>query len=164
MGEASFAPVLGFPKYTVCSDGTVYGWKYAKPLKSKTTPWGYHELTLADRGRSRTAKVHTLVLEAFVGPRPAGTEAAHMDGNATNNDVANLTWTTHADNIVHKAAHGTKVYGERFWSAKLTVAKVRELRRRYIAGESARSLANEFGTGRHSAWRAATGRTWKHVA
>ncbi|WP_371874734.1 HNH endonuclease [Streptomyces fulvorobeus] len=107
--------------------------------------------------------MHTIVLEAFVGVRPDGREAAHLDGNPTNNDVSNLAWVTHAENIAHRAAHGTKVRGERFWSARLTSDKVRELRRRHTAGESAQSMADEFGVSRHSAWKAATGRSWKHV-
>ncbi|MEU7243386.1 HNH endonuclease [Streptomyces sparsogenes] len=160
----SFAPVPDFPRYTICSDGTLYGWRYAKPLKPKLTRWGYHEVTLADRGRTRTVKVHTLVLDAFVGPRPTGMEAAHMDGNSINNDVGNLAWVTHAENIAHKATHGTKVQGERFWSARLNVDKVRDIRRRYADGESAHSMAAEFGVSRGSVWRAATGQSWKHVA
>lgn len=147
----------------MCSDGTVYGWKFKQPLKPKITKWGYHEVTLADRGRSRTCKVHTLVLEAFVGSRPEGLEAAHTDGDSLNNDVRNLAWVTHAENIAHKGAHGTKVQGEQFWSAKLTADKVRQLRARYQAGESAQSMAAEFGVSRHSAWKAATGQSWKHV-
>lgn len=164
MGGLSFAPVPSFPRYIVCSDGTLYGWKFAAPLKPKVTRWGYHEVTLANRGRTRTAKIHTLVLEAFVGPRPPGREAGHMDGNALNNDVSNLAWVTHAENIAHKAAHGTKVQGEQFWSARLTADKVREIRSRYADGEHASNLAEEFGVSRSSAWKAATGQSWRHVA
>ncbi|WP_079134545.1 HNH endonuclease [Streptomyces sp. EN16] len=163
MGGVSFAPVHGFPRYTVCSDGTLYGWKHAAALNPKVTKWGYREVVLTDRGRRRYCKIHTIVLEAFVCPRPDGLEAAHMDGNPANNDVSNLAWVTHAENIAHKERHGTKVVGERHHLAVLSEPKVRELRRRYAAGESAQSMAAEFGVSRHSAWRAATGQSWKHV-
>jgi hypothetical protein len=86
-----------------------------------------------------------------------------MDGDASNNDIANLAWVTHAENIAHKAIHGTKVVGERHHRARLTDHKVRELRARYAAGESAQSMAAEFGVSRHSAWKASTGRAWQHV-
>ncbi|MGW2515012.1 HNH endonuclease [Streptomyces scopuliridis] len=147
----------------MCSDGTVYGWKYAPALRPKTTRWGYHEVELADHGRRRWAKVHTLVLEVFVGSRPPGLEAAHIDGNPLNNDVTNLAWVTHRENIAHKSIHGTVVRGEMFWSSRLTEQQVRELRCRYSDGESAQSMAAEFGVSRTSAWKAATGRSWKHV-
>ncbi|MFE7624277.1 HNH endonuclease [Streptomyces sp. NPDC057509] len=107
--------------------------------------------------------VHRLVLEAFRGPAPEGTEGAHMDGNKLNNRVDNLAWVTAKVNAQHREQHGTTARGERFWSARLTSDKVRELRRRYAAGESAQSMAVEFGVSRHSAWKAATGRSWQHV-
>lgn len=42
--------------------------------------------------------VHHLVLEAFVGLRPQGTECCHYDGDTTNNRLDNLRWGTSADN------------------------------------------------------------------
>ena len=58
-------------------------------------------------GRTVSRYVHHLVLEAFVGPRPEGTEACHGDGNGTNNKLANLRWDTHAENIKDSVSHGT---------------------------------------------------------
>ena len=52
-----------------------------------------------------------LVLEAFVGPRPDGCVAMHLDDNSANNDVSNLRWGTAADNArdsVKKLRHGTQ--------------------------------------------------------
>lgn len=51
--------------------------------------------------------VHTLVLEAFVGPRPAGKEACHWDGNPANNLLANLRWDTRSANQFDSVRHGT---------------------------------------------------------
>lgn len=62
-------------------------------------------LSKGDRQRVRT--VHSLVLEAFIGPRPSGMEACHGDGDATNNRLENLRWDTHLENIRDKFRHGT---------------------------------------------------------
>jgi hypothetical protein len=43
-------------------------------------------------------KVYHLVLEAFVGPRPPGTEAMHLDGDRASNALSNLRWGTHSEN------------------------------------------------------------------
>lgn len=51
--------------------------------------------------------VHHLVLEAFVGPRPAGQEGLHGDGNPANNRAANLRWGTRAQNSDDAVRHGT---------------------------------------------------------
>lgn len=64
-------------------------------------------LTLWRDGGQKTRLVHHLVLEAFVGPRPEGTEGCHFDGDATNNQIDNLRWDTHLANEADKARHGT---------------------------------------------------------
>jgi HNH endonuclease/NUMOD4 motif len=62
---------------------------------------------------SGLAYVHQLVLLAFVGPRPAGCQAAHDDGNRLNNVVANLRWATASENNIDKRRHGTSSLGAR---------------------------------------------------
>lgn len=42
--------------------------------------------------------VHSLVLEAFVGPCPPGMEARHADDNPLNNNLNNLSWGTRSEN------------------------------------------------------------------
>ena len=63
--------------------------------------------------RQKTFKVHTLVIEAHVGPKPpehpllGPYECAHLDGNHLNNNAKNLKWVTHNENEQHKKLHGT---------------------------------------------------------
>jgi hypothetical protein len=45
-----------------------------------------------DRGQPPTRLVAELILEAFVGPRPAGHVVRFKDGNRLNCDLANLEW------------------------------------------------------------------------
>uniref|UniRef100_A0A6M3KV75 Putative homing endonuclease n=1 Tax=viral metagenome TaxID=1070528 RepID=A0A6M3KV75_9ZZZZ len=65
-------------------------------------------------GNDKNAMVHQLVLEAFVGPRPAKHEARHMDCDSSNNKLSNLKWGTSAEN---KQDTITK-YGEYKWKGK----------------------------------------------
>jgi hypothetical protein len=58
-------------------------------------------------GSSRVAFVHTLVLEAFVGPRPAGMQCCHYDDNPSNNNLANLRWDTDSANKFDSVRNGT---------------------------------------------------------
>lgn len=73
-----------------------------KPHKDK----GYIIVSITVGGKSKSRKVHHLVLDAFVGLRPEGTEADHEDTNRTNNRISNLRWITHAQNIQHKVNMG----------------------------------------------------------
>lgn len=58
-------------------------------------------------GKRCSRYVHHLVLEAFVGLRPQGTEACHRDGDGTNNKLWNLRWDTHMENVKDSIVHGT---------------------------------------------------------
>lgn len=54
---------------------------------------GNRVVTLHDeRGEPRTRLVAELVLEAFVGPRPAGHVVHFKDGDRLNCDLSNLEW------------------------------------------------------------------------
>jgi hypothetical protein len=57
----------------------------------------------------------------------------------------------------------TQPRGSAHGCAKLTEDIVRECRRRHAAGESARSLAREFGVSKVAMGNAVSARTWKHV-
>lgn len=61
--------------------------------------------------RPRTA--HTLVLTAFVGPRPATLEGCHRDGNRANNTLVNLYWGTRSDNQRDRVRHGMNALKQR---------------------------------------------------
>lgn len=53
-----------------------------------------------------TKKVHRLVLEAFVGPCPEGSEALHHDDVPTNNHLSNLRWGTRSENAQDRVRNG----------------------------------------------------------
>lgn len=56
--------------------------------------------------RGKTRYVHTLVLETFVGPRPLGAYARHLDDDPRNNRLANLAWGTPSDNAFDASRNG----------------------------------------------------------
>lgn len=51
--------------------------------------------------RGKTVYIHMVVAEVFLGPRPEGFEINHKDLNKTNNDVSNLEYVTHSENMEH---------------------------------------------------------------
>lgn len=63
---------------------------------------------LASRGTQKMIRVHRAVLNAFVGPAPAGAAMGlHADGNPANNVLSNLRWGTDSDNQRDAVKHGT---------------------------------------------------------
>ena len=59
---------------------------------------GYRQVDLCIDGKRLTRKVHSLVAEAFIGPRPDGHEVAHGPGGQLDNSVGNLSYKTHREN------------------------------------------------------------------
>lgn len=51
-------------------------------------------------------RVCTLVMTAFVGPRPEGMECCHNNGNPADNRLGNLRWDTHSANAMDMVRHG----------------------------------------------------------
>lgn len=67
---------------------------------------GYQVVTLARSGGRIHYRVHRLVLTAFCGPRPAGLEGRHLDGDPSNNALSNLIWGTPRENMRDVVRHG----------------------------------------------------------
>ena len=102
-------------------------------------------MTLQRGGRQarRTKRVHTLVAEAFVGPRPSGHVVRHLDGSRDNNNRDNLTYGTQADNVQDAIKHGTVRRGEaqpRASLSDLQAAMILGLRARIMQADVAEVL------------------------
>lgn len=85
-------------------------------------------------GKYSRKNVQSLVMEAFVGPRPEGKEIAHNNGDPTDNRLTNLRYATHLENEADKLRHGTRSIGERNGAARLQGWQVAEIR--YLARKS----------------------------
>lgn len=95
-----------FRGYYVTSEGDVIG-KRGHVLKGKVTWDGYREVVLSDGLRRRSARVHTLIMENFVGERPEGHVVNHKDSNKLNNSLDNLEYVTFGENTRHSFLSGT---------------------------------------------------------
>ena len=89
------------------SDGQVHRRKGKLLRTPLSTGGGYPFLRLSAQGKTQVRTVHSLVAEAFIGPRPEGREVCHNDGNPANNRLDNLRYGTSSDNQLDKVRHGT---------------------------------------------------------
>lgn len=70
-------------------------------LKPSLNWCGYYRVMLSARTVKKERKIHALVARAFIGPRPAGLQVNHKDGNRLNNHASNLEYTTPGENTRH---------------------------------------------------------------
>lgn len=148
--------IEGFPRYDVSSEGRVRTKRKRKAprilLGGTTPPMGYR----------RVEYIHTLVLEAFVGPRPENHQGCHNDGDTQNNSATNLRWGTSQENNADKIKHGTDRRGERM-SDKLTDESIRCIRAEPEFRGVQTMLAKAFDVNPATIAFIRQGVTWKHV-
>jgi hypothetical protein len=171
--------IPGYPGYGASEDGRVWsrwerkgkcrrgaGWVLVErwhERKQTKKPSRRFVVKLRREGRGCYLHVHTLVLLAFIGPRPKGLECRHLNGDPTDNRLVNLRWGTRSENEADKARHGTVPQGERAGNSVLSVGKVRQIRRWAAAGQTQREIACRLGVHRATVGDVVTGRRWGHV-
>jgi hypothetical protein len=146
----------GFPGYQISDDGTVWtAWQNNgnqprklsaqwRPMRPGRHADGYPRIDLYRDGLRHSFAVHTLILSAFIGPRPRGMEACHNDGDPRNSVLSNLRWDTHLNNTRDCLKHGTATYGVRNGKAKLTTEHVVQIRVGLAAGVRKLDLARKW--------------------
>jgi hypothetical protein len=114
IGE-EWRPVPSFPGYEVSNRGRVRSLKHRwgvrntpKILSVRIRPDGRSDVKVCLNGKECRPLVHRLVLEAFVGPCPAGLECLHIDGNPQNFSPDNLRWGTRSENMYDQTRLGEK--------------------------------------------------------
>lgn len=130
----------------------------ATPVGNHGYPMAY--LTLNEERRAAT--LHSLVAEAFIGPRPEGMEVCHNDGNRQNCAAWNLRYDTRKNNHKDKDRHGTKARGSAIRQSKLLETDIPYIRA--CQGQlPVLDVADHFGVTRRTIERIWHRQAWVHV-
>ena len=167
----TYRDVEGYPGYRVGDDGSVWSCRTRqgtignewKELTPSVGTHGYVKIALSVCGRRKYVRVHSLVLTAFVGPRPFKYDACHNNGIRSDNRLSNLRWDTRKGNHSDREAHGTSPRGEKSPMHKLTEVQVTQIRIRVAAGGTQRAIAREFEVCQSTIYNICKRRTWTHV-
>jgi NUMOD4 motif-containing protein len=107
-----WAAVVGFPDYEVSDRGQVRSYRRSGSPRLLTPSWhrtrsgtAYYRVTLYGHRRA-IRDIHTLVLEAFVGPCPKGMEGCHGPSGSLDNALTNLRWDTRRANVLDRVRDG----------------------------------------------------------
>lgn len=167
------APIFGFPGLIIDSMGWLWSLKKRKPRRigtslTRSSPPYY--VAMATKSTEygtveRMLKIHTAVLEEFVGPRPEGMECRHLNGNSLDNRLENLAWGTHAENTEDMVRYGVEWdrKGNKNARAVLSSEQVDDIRQRWKSGEFGSVLAKDYGVSRSTIWWITSGRSWTHL-
>lgn len=151
--------------YMVSTLGRIIGRRghLLKPGTNHRSGYRYVGIARADgTGKCDSHHVHKLVLETFVGYRPEGLEASHLDGNKENNALSNLRWETRLQNMHRQNDHGTRAVNRGL--AKLDEEQIKAIRIRLEAGERGCNIAHEFGVSISTISRIKLRRTYNYAS
>lgn len=108
-------------------------------LKFDVSSKGYKRVTISNESGTKRYLVHRLVAEHFI-PNPENKpHINHIDNDPSNNNVENLEWCTHSENMIHAQKQG------RLLESQIKGAKAhREMRQKEAEHYYAYSLGNRF--------------------
>ena len=98
-----FKPINEFPDYRVSNCGRVYSVKSHRTIGSLNKKIGYITVSLNEGKKTKTTYIHALVIEHFGPKKPDGEfEIDHIDKNKENNNISNLRWVSHQENLMNR--------------------------------------------------------------
>lgn len=107
---------------------------------------GYHVVSLSKDGKSKSFRLHCLMMLTFVGPCPSGHEVCHWDGKRDNNHLSNLRYGTKVENMEDRIRHGTQ------W-VKIRKADISDIKRRHSIGHRVSDIANSYRVNKTTIYR-----------
>lgn len=149
--------VNNFPNYIITSHGRCFSRSSNRFIGAVNKRTHYVHLALLNSETKRTTYMHILVMEHFGEPKPHDPNAIlqqptyeidHIDRNTLNNDVNNLKWVTHRENLYNRRDYtpnrkqrATKAEMEavRDWYIE-NISRLAELSNRKVAQEALQAL------------------------
>jgi len=125
---------------------------------------GYMHFRMSENGKRTRHNAARTVLTAFIGKRPEGMEASHLDGTRDNNRLDNLVWETRKENFARKKEHGTQQVGEKGPNAKLADRHAAEIRRLFASGRyTYKAIGDAYGVTYHCIYHIIKKINFKHI-
>lgn len=171
-----YAILPKFSRYIVGADGSLWSsiipGKKAKHgiapwhrIKASPDPRGYLIVAVSSEGKPRrTRYLHGLILEAFIGPRPAGMQCRHLNGIAGDCRLENLCWGTPKENGADKLRHQTHAIGERNGGSKISQEQCEEVRKWHKEGVQRKEILARVGISPTQYYRIIHNQSWHDPA
>jgi hypothetical protein len=167
-------PIVGYENYYEVSNfgqvkriAPAMGTTKNKILKSWPDKEGRPTITLCVNRKIKKFRVSKLVCLTWHGPQPTPKhQAAHWDGDCTNNEESNIRWATQLENEQDKIRHGRYNHapkGSNSINSKLREEYIPIIYKLSSFGFSCKRIAILFDVEQTAIRSVIKGKTWKHV-
>lgn len=122
-----------YSMFEVSNTGQIRNVSTGNVLRQELAINGYYRIRhiKLEDGTKKNFRVHRAVACTFI-PNPDNkTDVNHIDGNKLNNNVNNLEWLSHSDNI----SHSYTINKQRKSNTRLTLEQIQWIRENYIKGD-----------------------------
>jgi hypothetical protein len=99
--ESYIRIIKDYNNYYVTNDGKIYSTKSKRFIKLRTDSAGYKMIALYDGIRKADLLVHRIVAIQFIENPENKPVVNHINKNKSDNNVDNLEWATHSENMIH---------------------------------------------------------------
>ena len=136
-------------------------------LKTRYNVEGYAVIKLTRKDKGKIYPIHKLLAQAFI-PNPENKPIVnHKDGNKMNNNLDNLEWVTHSENVKHSYKMGLikPKRGSENVQSKLSEEEVFYIRKNYKYRDeefNAHKLAQKFGVATSTIYRVVNNECYKN--
>ena len=153
--------------YEVSNLGRIKSLRAKIVMKDYIDRYGYKLIGLYKEGKSKSFRVHRLVVEAFKGI-PETMEVNHKDYNRTNNRLSNLEVVTTDENNAYSLENVLKAHKRETrthtGNAKITADDVHEIRSLYKTGKyTQKELGKEYGIKRSAVGDIVNYKSWTTI-
>ncbi len=158
--------IPGFSRYVCTSDGkiisTIGTEKIMKPVVTKKANKSYFTVGIVDdSGKRRRMSIHRLVAITYISNVTNKPCVNHKDSDTFNNDVNNLEWCTHLENLKHSLNCGNFKTGSKHPNSKLNNEEIKKMRILLNNGISCSKIAKIYKVSRSTVDRIKHGKRYK---
>ena len=101
-----FKQIDNYPDYFISNQGRLYSSKTKRFIGNINKKIGYKMATLSHGRKTATLYIHHLVMEYFGEKQPQiDFEIDHKDRNKLNNEIENIQWVSHEENLKNRNAY-----------------------------------------------------------
>ena len=161
-----YKTIKNHPKYEINENGIIRDKATLKIKSQYIGSTGYYMVSFSYNNKSKPQRVHRLLANTFISNPENKPEVNHKDGNKLNNNLTNLEWSTHKENMKHAFSNGlANNTGIKNGMSKLTEEQVKEIKRLLNEGKlSQYKIAKKIGGISRSAVMNIKNRNqWKHI-